>query len=277
MDEFIKKVKDINSSADSDELKLQKLVEIGAFLKPADNAEALILSCTYGISYAQKLGRSEMEAQFFMTRAKVKIMKIALLNYVGDMANITLAPNWFQFSLESQKKAYREMDAQVKSIWTDVQSDMDKSFEALRKRPINGAVGYVYKTAGEVYGQYYLQLRLYTFNSKRRSYFKLANYSLSRWLRLDDYLILNKAVILKLRSIRKDCLNMLTQAISIFKSINKYDYLADAYLTLAFEHQGFNNPIRAKYYLTKARRLIKKHNIKGLDGNLALIKRRADR
>lgn len=271
MDDIVKKIKEVEASSLSDTEKLQHFVNFMAFLKPVDNSGALILACTYGISSAQRLGRPEMEAQFYITRAKVFIMQTGAL--IHEMKNITLAPHWFQFALDSEKKRYTELDMQVKKIWSDVQINIEKAFEAINKNRIADAVAFVLKTTGEVYGQYYLQLRLYCFRSKSPFYARLANVKFFRWIGIDDLFVLNKEDRNKLKTVKNDCLTNLYKAIALFKKYKNYDYLADALLALSTEYRSFQSPIRSRFYLAQAERLIKKYKITELEANLALMKR----
>jgi hypothetical protein len=271
MSDLVGKIKEVASSSMPEAEKLQRFVNFMAMLKPIDNSEDLILACTYGASSAQRLNRPEMEAQFYITRAKVFIMQTGTL--IHEMKNITLAPNWFQFALESEKKRYTELDTRVKKIWGDVQIDIEKAFEAINKNRIAGAVAFVLKTTGEVYGQYYLQLRLYCFKSKSPFYARLANMKIFRWVGVDDFFVLNKTARNKLKIVKRDCLTNLHKAISLFKQSKNYDYLADALLALSTEHRSFQNPIRSRLYLAQAEKLIKKHKITELEGNLALMKK----
>jgi hypothetical protein len=273
MEDFKKKIENIAASAISEQEKLAEYIEAMAYLKPIDNAEALVLACSYGIASAQKVGRPEMEAQFYMTRAKVTIMGKSIFA-VREMKDITMAPRWFQFALESEKKRYEDLDAQYKKVLEDVQSDLNKGFEAINKNRIEGAVAFCLKTVGEIYGQHYLQLKLYLFDSDTPLHAKLANLYISRWFGIDDYLFLTKAGRNQLKQAKKDCLGSLYQAKKIFEKSPHYDYLADALLALASEHSSFYNPIRARFYMLRAERLIKKHHIVGLEDNLRLIKNR---
>lgn len=270
MDDLVGKIKEVDSSSLSDTEKLQRFVNLMASLKPVDNSEALILACTYGISCAQRLSRPEMEAQFYITRAKVFIMQTGTL--IHEMKNITLAPHWFQFALESEKKRYSELDVQVKKIWNDVQADIEGAFKTINKNRVSGAVAFVLKTTGEIYGQYYLQLRLYCFKSKSPFHARLANMKFFQWIGLDDFFVLDKVARKKLRTVRKDCITNLHKSISLFRKSKNYDYLADALLAISTEHHSFQNPIRAKFYLIWAERLIKKYDIKALKENLMHIK-----
>jgi len=272
MNDLVKKIKEVATSSVPEIEKLQQFVNFMANLKPVDNSTALMLACTYGSSSAQKLNKPEMEAQFYITRAKVLIMQTG--TQIHEMKNITLAPNWFQFALESERKRYSELDMQVKKIWEDVQSDIKKAFEAINKNRIAGAVAFTLKTTGEIYGQYYLQLRLYCFRSKSPFHARLANMKIFRWLGVDDFFVLDKTARRKLKEVKKDCLNNLHKAITILRQLKSYDYLADALLAISTEHHSFQNPIRAKLYLIFAERLIKKHKIKELEGNLALMKQK---
>lgn len=271
MSDLVQKIKDVAASSLSEAEKLQQFVNFMAMLKPIDNSEALTTACTYGILSAQKLNRPEMEAQFYITRAKVSIMQTGTL--IHEMKNITLAPNWFQFALESEKRKYTELDAKVKKVWGDVQVDIEKAFESINKNRDVGAVAFVLKTTGEVYGQYYLQLRLYCFKSKSPFYARLANMKIFRWVEIDDFFVLDKIARDKLKTVKKDCLTNLHRAASLFKQLKSYDYLADALLTLSTEHRSFQNPIRSRLYLARAEKLIKKYRITELEGNLALMKK----
>jgi len=166
MDNLIKKIEEIERSSLSDMEKLQNFVNFMANLNPAENYDTLMSACKYGISYSSKLNRPEMEAQFYISRAKILIMQT--VRPIGEMKNITLAPNWFQFALESEKRKYNELNEKVKKTWDNVHSDIDKAFETINKNRDLGAVAFCLKTTGEIYGQYYLQIKLFSFykNSK---------------------------------------------------------------------------------------------------------------
>lgn len=273
MEDFKKKIQDIAASQISEQEKISQLMEAMAHLKPIDNAEALTLACTYGILSAQKIGRPEMEAQCYMTRAKVAIMGKSIFA-IREMKDIQMAPRWFQFALESEKKRYMELDAQYNQVLENVQSDLNKGYEAINKNRVSGAVTFCLKTAGEVYGQHYLQLKLYLFDSGVPLYSKLANLYISRWLGIDDYLLLNKTGRARLKRAKMDCLSSLYQAKKLFEKSSHYDYLADIFLALASEHSSFYNPTRAKFYSICAEKLIKKYQIVGLEDNLRSIKSR---
>lgn len=255
--------------------KIEKFSALMAWLKPVDNSEELKVLCTHAIASAEKINRPEMVAQFCMIRAKVSIVHAG--SAIHEMKNITLAPSWFGFALQSQESRYFELDRKVKKIWSDTQADIDKAFVEIRKKPIAGAGAVCLKAAGETYGQYYLQLRLYTFRSKSSFHAKLANMYIFRWLGVDDYFVLDATARKKLKIARRDCLSMLHRAASLFKKERSYVYLADTFLALSTEHHSFVNPIRARYYAWRAERLIKKHEIKELEDNLALTKRRSNK
>lgn len=275
MEDIKKTLQDIATSSSSDQEKLAQLTEAIANLKPVDNAEALTLGCTYGISFAQRTGRHEMEAQFYMTRAKVTIMGKSIFA-VREMKDIKMAPRWFQFALEAEKKKYNELDAQYQKVLEAVQSDLNKGFEAINKNRVSGAVAFCLKTAGEIYGQHYLQLKLYLFDSDTPLRAKLANLYISRWIGIDDYLFLEKSGRERLKQAKKDCLNSLYQAKKLFEKSPHHDYLADVLLALASEHSSFYNPMRARFYTMRAERLIRKYKITSLEGNLKLMKARKE-
>jgi len=273
MDDIKKKIHEIAASPISEDEKLSQLMEAMAHLKPVDNAEALTLVCTYGIALAQKAGRPEVEAQCYMTRAKVTIMGKSIFA-VREMKDIQMAPQWFQFALESEKKRYEELDTQYNKVLESVQSDLNKGFEAINKNKISGAVAFCLKTAGEIYGQHYLQLKLYLFDSKTPIHAKFANLYISRWLGIDDYFLLNKAGRTRLKQAKEDCLSSLYQAKKIFEKLPHHDYLADVFLALASEHSSFYNPLRTGFYLMRAEKLIIKYKITELEGNLNLMKKK---
>ena len=70
MNDLVEKIKEVATSSMPETEKLQQFVNFMANLKPVDNSMALISACTYGSSSAQKSNRPEMEAQFYITRAK---------------------------------------------------------------------------------------------------------------------------------------------------------------------------------------------------------------
>ncbi len=116
MEDIKKTLQDIATSSSSDQEKLAQLTEAIANLKPVDNAEALTLGCTYGISFAQRTGRHEMEAQFYMTRAKVTIMGKSIFA-VREMKDIKMAPRWFNLHSKRKRKNTMNWMLSTKKFW----------------------------------------------------------------------------------------------------------------------------------------------------------------
>jgi len=273
MPDISQKLIEMDRSNEPDKAKLAFFANALADLKPIDNAKTMIECCDFGIKYATILNQPEMSAQLYITKAKIEIMMVG--NYIYRMKNITLAPKWFQFSIESEAKEYAGLNDKVNKAWTAAQDYMNKGFDLINQNPIDGAVAFFLKTRGELYGQYYLQLRLYGMHSRTGLSSKMSNWFLFRWSNLDEFLLLPKDTRKKVWRAKKDCTRDLRKAIKIFKDMKNYEYMADGTLTLAFEYQSFIDPIRANYYLFKAKRLIDKYKVKGLDGNMALMKRHA--
>ncbi len=252
----------INSSKDMN-LVLGKLGDLLGTLNPIEHADDIQLVCDASILCANKINRSEMIAQFYVMKAKAELSKPIF--FIHEMRNLTMALGWFAHALKSEKQRYEELDKKVNEIWKNVQILLNTGFEYLKQNPYVGPTAYCYETAGEVYASFYLQLKLYDFGSSRPWKSKIANMWLIRLLNLDDLFLLNKASRKRIRSIKKDCLKYLRLAVEYFKKEKSWKFLANCYLTLAVEHHSFNNPVRSKLSIYKAKRIIKKHKIIGLN------------
>lgn len=255
----------VNSSSDMN-VVLNELGKLLSTLKPIENADDIHLVCDASILCANKIGRPEMIAQFYVMKANAEISKPAIL--IHEMKNLTLALGWFAHALKFEKQRYEKLDKRVNEIWGNVQSFLNAGFKYLEQKPYVGPAAYCYETAGGVYASFYLQLKLYDFGSGRPWRSKIANMWLVRLLNLDDLFLLSKTSRKRIRNIKKDCLKYLRLAVKYFKKEKSWKFLANCYLTLAVEHHSFNSPLRSKLSIYKAKRIIKKHKITGLNDRL---------
>lgn len=200
-----------------------------------------------GAVIAAKADRHEMAAQFCFMRAKAEIAEAG--SFIGEMKNLTMAIDWFDFGLEAEKKRYKELNEKLQKNWGTTQAVIDTGYRLLNKKPYTGAAAYCQRTAGQIYATYYLQLKLHYFTTGRPWRARIGNYALSRWLGIDDLFIMSKKSRTHLRSVKKDCLKALHQAVKFFRQLKANDYLVETYFDLALEHHSFNDLIRSKFYL----------------------------
>jgi hypothetical protein len=209
-----------------------------------------------GIVIARQADRSEMVAQFYLMRAKSEMAGVSLS--IKDMKELTMAPDWFNFSLESDKKLYKELDGKLQTVWSRTQAMIDLGYKFLNQKPFVGAAAYCHRTAGEIYASYYLQLKLHHFVVGRPWRARMGKYLISRWLGLDDLFIMTRKSRRHLQSVKKDCLKSLHMAVDLFKKEKAYDYVVETYFDLALEHHSFNDSIRSQFYLWQGWFLMKK-------------------
>jgi len=247
-------------------LVLGKLGDLLGTLNPIEHADGIQLVCDASILCANKINRSEMIAQFYVMKAKAEISKPIF--FIHEMKNLTMALGWFAHALKSEKQRYEELDKKVNEIWKNVQILLNTGFKYLEQNPYVGPTAYCYETAGEVYASFYLQLKLYDFASGRPWKSKIANMWVIRLLNFDDFFLLSKASQNRIRIIKKDSLKYLRLALKYFEQEKVWKFLANCYLTLAVEHHSFNNPLQSKLAIYKAKRIIRKYRITGLNDRL---------
>lgn len=270
--EKIKKTIDaIVNSADSLENKLEQLNQLIASLDPLENLEELFLVYDAAILCADKLKKTEMIAQLYLLKAKSEISKAIFL--INEIKNLTLALGWFSFALKSEKDRYEKLNKRVQEIWSNTQKYIDIGFQYLNKRPYIGVAGYCQKMAGEIYGGFYNQLKLYKFGSGRPWRARVGNYKIARFLDLDNFLMLDKKARDRLREVKQNCLKCFDESIKYYKQEKAWRFLADCYISLGLEYHSFNSPFRSKLALYKAERLIKKYKILSLKERLESMKR----
>lgn len=265
-----KAIIDIVRSSSDMNVVLNALGNLLVTLRPIENADEIILVCDASIICANKIGKTEMIAQFFLMKARAEMSKPGHL--IHEMKNLTLALGWFAPALKVEKDRYEELDKKVNDIWKNVQMYLNTGFEYLKKNPYVGPTAYCYHIAGEVYASFYLQLKLYCMGSGRPWRSKIGNYKIVRFLNMDDLFILDKASRKRVSGARKDCLRYFKEAIKYFKQEKAWKFLADCYLGLAVEHHSFNSPLRCKIAIYRAEELIKKHKISELQERLVSTK-----
>ena len=188
------------------------------------------------------------------------------------MKELTLALGWFAPALKSEKLRYEELEKRVQEIWANTQRYINAGFLYLNKNPYIGPAGYCQKMAGEIYGAFYLELRLYHCGSGQPWKSKIANYKIMRFLGFDDFFLIDKKSRKKINDAKNTCLKCFKEARKYYIQSKAWSFLADSYISLGLEYHSFNSPIRSKLSLYKAKRLIKKYKIQDLDERLKSIK-----
>ncbi|MDE1924899.1 MAG: hypothetical protein KGH79_01825 [Patescibacteria group bacterium] len=258
-DNIEQNIKDILESGATPDEKISALNDLIAGLSFVHQVAEARRVAEAGALIAAKAGKTEMAAQFCFMRAKAEIAEAG--KFIGEMKNITMAINWFEFGLEAEKKRFKELDAKLQTNWGITQKVMNMGYDFINKKPYIGAGAYCQRTAGQIYGTYYLQLKLHYFTTGRPWRARFGNYALSRWLGIDDLFILSKRSRAHLRSVKRDCIKSLHQAKRLFKRIRAYDYLVETYFDLALEHHSFNDSLRSKFYLWWGWLLMKWHRL----------------
>jgi hypothetical protein len=258
-DNFKNTVKSITDSGMSPDEKVNAMNELISGLNSLRHGAEIRHATEVGAVIADKAGRPEMAAQFCLMRAKAEIAEAGM--HIGEMKNITMAIDWFEFGLETEMKRHKELDTKLQTTWRNTQAIIDMGYKLINKKPYVGAVAYCHRTAGEIYGQYYLQLKLHYFVPGRPWRARSGNLRLSRWLGMDDLFIMTKKSRTHLRKVRKDCLKSLHQAIGLFRREVAYAYVVETYFDLSLEHHSFNDPIRSKIYLWRGWLLMKWHKL----------------
>ena len=244
---FEQKLTDIKNSSTSDDEKIFAVSNLIAGLNSLHNSIEICSASEIGIVIARNAGRPEMAAQFYLMRSKAEIAQLAPL--IKEMKELTMAIEWFDFALESEKKRYKDLNTKLQVAWKSTQSMIDMGYKLLNEKPYVGAVAFCHRTAGEIYGAFYLQLKLYYFVSGRPWRSRIGNFTFVKWLGMDDLFIMSKKSRKHLRSVKKDCIRAIHKASRMFKQEKSYDYMVESYFDLALEHHSFNDPIRSKFYL----------------------------
>lgn len=258
-------------SSDSDlNIVLQKLGDLLSTLKPIQDADSIHLVCNASIMCAEKLGRTEMLAQFYIMKAKAEITKPTTL--IHEMKNLTLALGWFSHALKNEKNRYEELDKKVNESWNTIQSYLNTGFEYLKKKAYVGPAGYCYQIAGEVYGTFYLQFTLYKMSSGRPWRSKIAMLKIVRFFNMDLLFLIDKESRKMAVSIKKDSIRYIKEAIRCFKEEQAWSNLADAYLALATEYRSFNSPIRSRHALYRVEKITDLYKIANMVERLKLHK-----
>ncbi len=274
MTENMEKIKEhilnIVSSESDLNIVLQKLGDLLSTLKPIQDADKIHLVCNASIMCAEKLGRTEMLAQFYIMKAKAEVSKTPEL--IHEMKNLTLALGWFSHALKNEKNRYEELDKKVNKSWSAIQSYLNTGFEYLKKKAYVGPAGYCYQIAGEVYGNFYLQFTLYKMGSGRPWKSKIAMFKIIRFLNLDLFFLVDKESRKRAFAIKKDSIRYIKEAIRCFKEEKARGNLADAYLALSTEYKSFNSPIRSRYALYKTEKITREHQLENMIERLKLCK-----
>lgn len=245
----------ITGSGQSDQEKMEVINELIAGLGMLEQNAEIRLASETGAAIARKANRPEMAAQFCLIRAKTEIATVGKM--IAEMKNLTMAIDWFAHALETAQNRYKHLDKEVNKIWTHTQAYIDAGYKLLNEQPYTGAVAYCHSTAGQIYGTYYLQLKLYYLTTGKPWRARISNFSLSRWMGLDDIFSMNKKSRIHLRKVRRDCLGTLHKALKLYWQIKAREYIIDTYFDLCLEHHSFFNPIRSKSYLILGRVLMR--------------------
>ena len=259
-DNFQKVIDEINTSGKSADDKLNALNDLIAQLNPGDHNAEICRASELGAIIAKQAGRPEMAAQFCLIRAKAEIAKVA--SFLKELKELTMAIDWFDFALESEKKRHKELTEKLKFTWANTESFIQAGYKLVNQKAYIGAVAYCHRTAGEIYAAYYLQLKLYYFVSGRPWRARVGNSIVARWLGLDDLFIMSKKARQHLRSVKEDSLKSLHSAARMFREEKAFAYEIETYFDLALEHHSFNHPIKSKYYLWWGWVLMKCRNLK---------------
>ncbi len=270
MEKIKEEILNIVSSEPDLNIVLQRLGDLLSTLKPIQDADKIHLVCNASILCAEKLGRTEMLAQFYIMKAKAEITKPAIL--IHEMKNLTLALGWFSHALKNEKNRYDELDQKVNDSWNTIQSYLNTGFEYLKKKAYVGPAGSCYQIAGEVYGIFYLQFTLYKMGSGRPWRSKIAMLKIIRFLNLDLLFLIDKESRKKAIAVRKDSIKYIKEAIKCFKEERAWGNLADAYLALSTEYRSFNSPIRSRYALYKSEKITDRYKIADMVERLKLHK-----
>jgi hypothetical protein len=270
MEKIKEEILNIVSSESDLNIVLQRLGNLLSTLKPIQDADRIHLVCNASIMCAEKLGRTEMLAQFYIMKAKAEITKPAAL--IHEMKNLTLALGWFSHALKKEKNKYEELDKKVNESWNTIQSYLNTGFEYLKEKAYVGPAGYCYQIAGEVYGTFYLQFTLYKMGSGKPWRSKIAMLKIIRFLNMDILFLIDKESRKRAVAIRKDSIRYIKEAIRCFKEEQAWGNLADAYLALSTEYRSFNSPIRSRYALYKSEKLTDEHKLENMVERLKLHK-----
>lgn len=245
-DNFEQTLKSITDSGMSSDEIINTFNDLISGLNSLRHGAEIRRASEIGVVIANRADRPEIAAQFCLMRAKAEIAEAGSL--IGEMKNLKMAIDWFEFGLETDKKRFKELDIKLNTIWDTTQTIIDAGYKLINKKPYVGAVAYCHRTAGEIYGQYYLQLKLHYMIIGRPWRARIGNYVLSRWLGIDDLFIMTKKSRTHLRRARRNCLNALHQALDLFWQEKAHAYVVENYFDLALEHHSFNDPIRSRFY-----------------------------
>ncbi len=255
----------IVGSSRSDQKKIEAISELIAGLNTLEQNPEIRLATETGAVLARKANRPEMAAQLCLMRAKAEIAQAGEL--IAEMKNLKMAIDWRGFALEKAANRHKDLEKKLNATWSATQAFIDAGYKLLNEKPYVGAAAYCHDAAGQIYGQHYLQLKLYYLTTGRPWRARIGNYKISRWLSLDDFFVIDKKSRAHLRKVRKDCLTSLHQAMKLYRQIKARDYIIDTYLDLALEHHSFNDAIQSKFYLLLARMLM---SVWGLSNNSRL-------
>lgn len=258
-----KKILEIKTSSSDANIILNELSIFLSTLKFDENAEGIILTCDEAITQANKIDRSDLIAQFNIMKANAELNKAGIL--ICEMKNLIMGLGWFKHALKSEKQKYEELDKMINEIWKKAQIYLNTAFEHLNKKPFVEAVAYCYQKSAEIYAAFFLQFNLYFFKPKRPWRSKISNLKIIKFLGLNNSLIIDKTIRVRTYKLKKDCIKYLEKACELFRQQKQWYYLANCYLTLSIEHRSFYNPFRSKLAIFKAKKLIKKYKILGLE------------
>lgn len=235
---------DIYRTTKSDLTKLQCIMGLVAPINH-ENPDETINYCNEGITLAEGFKRI---GEFSYLRAcKGYMLIIKASPKAHRQGELTLAPGWFGFSLETEKQEYDKLNNEVEALFKGMTRLLDQGEKVAVDLPKKSYLAHILTFKGLALSQKYLILQLMAIKEFR---FK----KLTKWFRFNLFLLKNKTTKIKLLNIRREFKEAFLKSYKIFIEQADITNAGYALYNLANSLRGFLS-IR---FLRRAERLARK-------------------
>lgn len=225
-------------------------------LSPIEDNRKILSLVMEGIKITEASGLSDLKAYFMARAADSSMLPVATRRH--RMSMLKLAPRWFEFATEAEKREYESLEVAVKALEKGVDSSLSQA-KAIAEESGNKRVqGFVLMAKAAVERARYMQYR----SDCMRSHFRAKLWSRFKVMRspiFEYFLLFKNGDARKLSAFVKAFTQSLLKAAALFEEIND-SAAAHAYHNLANDLRTAYRFRSAKRYLAKGREIARRHN-----------------
>jgi hypothetical protein len=227
-----------------------------SILSPVDDNRRILALIMEGIKITDASGLSDLKACFMARAADSSMLPVATRRH--RMSMLKLAPRWFEFATEADKREYESLEVGVKALEKGVDSSLSQAMTIAEESEDKRVQGLVLMAKARVENARYMQYK----GDCMRSRFRAKLWSRFKFMRSPffEYLILFKnGDAWKLNAFVKAFTQSSLKAAQLFEEIDD-SAAAHAYHNLANDLRTAHRFRRAKRYLAKGREIARRHN-----------------